>query len=69
MPPVGRSAQNEDMVTHVAYEFDQYHDADECIRGIRERIRVGWLIVEVRGPEHGPFEVVFRQDVARDGTR
>ncbi len=50
------------MVAHVAYVQEEYRTADECLRGIREHVDQGWKISQIRGPEHGPYVVIFRMD-------
>ena len=49
-------------VTRIAYEQSWYRKAEDCLRAIRFRTDQGWQVSEVRGPEKGPFVVIFRQD-------
>jgi hypothetical protein len=48
-------------VTHVAYEQSWYRKAEDCLRAIRFRTEHGWQVSELRGPDRGPFVVVFRR--------
>jgi len=50
------------VVMRVAYEQVSYQRADECVRGIRERVDQGWQITEIRGGHGGPYLVIFRMD-------
>jgi hypothetical protein len=53
------------MVRHVSYFEARYDCAARCVQGIRERIALGWNIVELRGPVNGPFLVLYRMDDAQ----
>jgi hypothetical protein len=52
------------MVIHVAYREEHYSTMDEFVRGVRALTDMGWRISQVRGPDNGPFAVVFRMDDA-----
>lgn len=50
------------MVTHVAYIQSDYRTAEDCLRGIREHVDLGWQISQIRGAQAGPFVVIFRME-------
>jgi len=52
------------MVTHVAYEELHARTAADCIGMIRHYLALGWQISQLRGPETGPFVILFRKDDA-----
>jgi hypothetical protein len=52
------------MITHVSYDERGYASPRECLIAIRAHIDRGWLVVQVRGPEDGPFIVLFRMNDA-----
>lgn len=52
------------MTRHIYYLEDQYLDCGEGIARIRERIRDGWQVSQIRGPDAGPFAVLFQREVA-----
>ena len=54
------------MVMHFAYREEHFATVDDLDRGVQTLIDLGWRIAQVRGPDHGPFAVLFRMD---DATR
>jgi hypothetical protein len=52
-------------VLRLEYDFDQAPGADEAISRIRERLAEGWRVTQIRGPQHGPFEVAYLREVHR----
>ena len=48
------------MVTHVSYSEERYHTPQSCIAGIRAYVERGWEVCQLRGPQAGPFVVIFR---------
>lgn len=50
------------MVTLVSYQEITVRSAVACVEAIRERVDLGWLVSQVRGPKEGPFTVLFRKD-------
>jgi hypothetical protein len=50
------------VIKYVSYREEHYSSPAHCVRGIRDLVQLGWVIVEVRGPEKGPFFVLCRKD-------
>lgn len=50
------------MVSHVSYQEEHFTTSDRCLDAIRQHIERGWQVVQVRGPSHGPFVVMFGID-------
>ncbi len=67
-PSRQRPTDNPPVVTKVAYDQREYAEPDTCLAGIRERLALGWDIVQLRGPGNGPFVVLFRKSDTRDGS-
>lgn len=47
------------MVTHLVYREEHSPDAQSCIAHIRQRLDLGWMLTQVRGPATGPFAVLY----------
>ncbi len=62
MPSGCRAPYAEGVIHHVAYQQQSYATPDDCVRGIRDLVALGWNVIELRGGEHGPFLVVCRKD-------
>ena len=60
--PAPARRDDNDMLTKVAYDERTYPNPVVCLGAIRERIQLGWNVVQLRGPDKGPFLVVFRKD-------
>ena len=50
------------MYHHVAYREEHYATLGDFVRGVRMLTDLGWRISQVRGPDDGPFAVLFRID-------
>lgn len=55
------------MITHVSHSEERYQTPQSCLAGIRTYLERGWEVRQLRGPQSGPFVVVFRmEDVEQD---
>lgn len=50
------------MVIHFAYGEEHFATVDGFDRGVQTLTDLGWRIAQVRGPDNGPFAVLFRID-------
>lgn len=50
------------MVSHVSYQEEHFTSPEACIAAIRYYTDRGWRVSQLRGPQHGPYVIVFRLD-------
>ena len=54
------------------YDEQRYPTAEECLTGIKDRIRWGWQVSEVRGQRDGylvTFRLQVEEAIMRDSPR
>lgn len=56
------------MIAHVSHSEERYQTPQSCLAGIRAYLERGWEVHELRGPQTGPFVVVFRMEDIEPGT-
>jgi hypothetical protein len=56
------------MITRVCHSEERYQTPQSCLAGIRTYLERGWEIRQLRGPQTGPFVVVFRMEDAEQAA-
>jgi hypothetical protein len=59
-------AQETAMTQRIYYLEEQYADPLDGIAAIRTHLNHGWQIAQIRGPQHGPFAIVYQRNVGRE---